>query len=72
MQLILSVKNTYFEPVIRMGDTFITSKNSNNEIHGYGIRNIINVVKKYKGNYIVKNDDLFFDFSMIIPNEKYE
>jgi len=71
-QLILSVKNTYFEPVIRMGDTFITSKNSNNEIHGYGIRNIINVVKKYKGNYIVKNDDLFFDFSMIIPNEKYE
>ena len=36
-------------------------------MHGIGIKNIIQIVEKYNGEYAIKNEDNEFSFSIIIP-----
>ena len=46
----------------------IWGKNKKNKrIHGYGIKNIINIVEKNEGHYNIECSDNEFCFSIIIP-----
>ncbi len=64
---ILSVKNTYRQPVIRQGDDFLTTKKYERSTHGIGIRNVIKVVNKYDGTYVIRDGDKEFYFSIMFP-----
>lgn len=65
--VVLSVRNTSFQPPIFENDEIKTSKNKNPEIHGVGIKNIIKVVEKYHGSYIIENKNQEFYFSIFMP-----
>ncbi|WP_083354572.1 sensor histidine kinase [Lachnobacterium bovis] len=58
--IILSVKNTFCQPVIRQGDDFLTSKDYERSSHGVGIRNVIKVVNKYGGTYVINDSNKEF------------
>lgn len=64
--VILSVKNTYTEPVIYENNEIKTSKKISPEEHGIGIKNIIKIVDKYNGSYVIESDNMEFFFSIII------
>ena len=63
--IVLSVKNTYAQPVHYINDEIVTSKIMNSEEHGVGIKNIINVVEKYNGTYVINSDNDEFIFSIM-------
>lgn len=69
-ELVISVRNTYQQPVIFRKDEFITTKKINSMEHGIGIRNVIHAVEKNNGFYKIdyKNDEFYF--SIVIP-ERY-
>lgn len=67
---IISVKNTYDGKLdIRDGE-IQTSKICNMDEHGIGIKNIIDVVTKYQGSYVIQNDKEEFYFSIILPDKE--
>ena len=63
--IVLSVKNTYVQPVQYINDEIVTSKTMNSEEHGVGIKNIINIVEKYNGTYVINSDNDEFIFSIM-------
>lgn len=66
-QIILSVHNSMeVIPDIQDGE-FITSKKEQAENHGIGLKNVKEVVEKYKGKYVIDYDETSFKISMIIP-----
>ena len=65
--IVLSVKNTCSHPIIYSGNEIKTSKKDEPEMHGIGIKNIIQIVEKYNGEYVIENKDDEFSFSIIIP-----
>lgn len=66
--VIISVKNTYDgELIIRDGE-IQTLKIQEIDKHGIGIKNIIDVITKYQGSYVIQNDEKEFYFSIIIPD----
>ncbi len=65
--IILSVKNTCNQPVIFEDGGIRTSKLKDSQEHGIGVKNIIAMIEKYDGYYVIKNNDLEFYFSIIIP-----
>lgn len=68
--IIISVKNTYDgELVISEGEIQTSKKNEIDE-HGIGLKNIIDIITKYQGFYVIQNDENEFYFSIIIPHEK--
>lgn len=66
--LIISVRNTYNGHLIVRNGEIQTSKDYQTDEHGIGIKNIIDVVTKYQGSYVIKTDELEFYFSIILPN----
>ena len=68
--IIISVKNTYNgELEIRDGE-IQSSKLTDNDEHGIGIKNIIDVIEKYQGSYTIQNDKEEFYFSIMLPDFK--
>lgn len=66
--VIISVKNTYNgELIIKDGEIQTSKKDEMNE-HGIGLKNIIDVITKYQGSYVIKNNKNEFYYSIIIPN----
>lgn len=66
-KIIISVKNT-FNHVIRYENGEIkTTKLSDVEDHGMGIKNIIRVIEKYNGLYVIDDSKKEFYFSIVIP-----
>lgn len=65
--VIISVKNTYNQPVVRKNGEIKTTKTVMPENHGIGIKNIIRVIEKYKGDYVIKDEDNQFYFAIILP-----
>lgn len=65
--VILSVKNTYSQPLIRENNEIKTNKNNHPENHGVGIKNIVKVIEKYHGSYIIDNSKQEFYFSIFLP-----
>ena len=50
-----------------MNGEFVTSKTQNIEEHGVGLKNVKDIIDKYKGRYVIDYDDNYFTFSSIIP-----
>ena len=66
--IILSVKNTCNQMIIYHNNEIATTKMINQDEHGVGIKNIIRIVEKYNGEYVIQNDeDLFNIFSNVLP-----
>ena len=65
--IFLSVKNTCSHPIIYSDNEIKTSKKDEPEMHGIGIKNIIQIIEKYNGEYVIKNENNEFSFSIIIP-----
>ena len=68
--VILSVKNTYRQPVVYADYEYKTSKVIMREEHGVGIKNIIRIVEKYGGEYSIRDENGEFYFSILIPIER--
>lgn len=67
-QVILAVKNTYAQPVVYEGGKIKTSKTASPEEHGVGIRNIIDVIERYHGAYVIQNNENEFYFSILFDD----
>ena len=54
---------------VKNGQTVVVfiRKKDEPEMHGIGIKNIIQIVEKYNGEYVIKNENNEFSFSIIIP-----
>ena len=65
--IILSVKNTCNQMIIYHNNEIATTKMINQDEHGVGIKNIIRIVEKYNGEYVIQNDEDQFYFSIFIP-----
>lgn len=63
---ILSVRNTYSRPIVFQQDELKTSKKDQPEEHGVGVKNIIKVVEKYNGSYVIQHDTGEFYISIIL------
>lgn len=66
---ILSIKNTYDGCIRYENNTIQTTKIGNRTNHGIGLQNVIHVIEKYKGDYIVEPGEHEFVFSAIIPQK---
>lgn len=63
---IISVKNSVPKGY-KFDKNHIVTNKINKRIHGYGIKNIINIVEKNEGHYNIECSDNEFCFSIIIP-----
>lgn len=68
--IIISVKNTYDGELVIKDGEIQTSKKDEIDEHGIGIKNIVDVITKYQGSYVIQNDENEFFFSIIIPQEE--
>lgn len=68
--IIISVKNRYNGMLIVQNGEIQTLKNNDTGEHGIGVKNIIEVVAKYQGSYVIRNDESEFYFSIILPLKK--
>ena len=67
--IILSVKNHYEEPLIKVEGGFLTTKRHGKNMHGVGIKNVLKVIDRYHGTYDIGTEDNIFSFSVLIPDE---
>lgn len=65
--MILSVKNTYNQQIKFDNNEIKTTKIVEPDEHGVGIKNIVRIVEKYGGEYVIQNDEDEFYFSIIMP-----
>lgn len=65
--VILSVRNTHENNLVFRDNDIQTSKETDMEEHGIGIRNIIQTIEKYGGSYVIRPDENEFYFSIVIP-----
>lgn len=65
--IIISVKNTFENALVYENGELQTTKLQTSEEHGIGIKNIIEVIMRYGGSYIIQNDSKEFYFSVFIP-----
>lgn len=66
--IIISVCNSSDHKVLMDDGKYKTTKIMDRNLHGYGIPNIIDVIQKYNGDYVIKNENGFFEFTIVIPN----
>lgn len=64
----IGVKNTYSNPILYDNGEIKSTKMAQTEEHGVGIKNIIEIIEKYNGSYVIKNNDKEFYFSIIISD----
>ena len=67
-QIAISVKNSLSKPPIKENERFLTGK-AIPEDHGIGIQNIMEVIERYKGHYVIDYGEDVFSFSILIPNK---
>lgn len=65
--VILSVRNTHENNLVFQNNEIQTSKETDMEEHGIGIRNIIQTIEKYGGSYVIRPEENEFYFSIVIP-----
>lgn len=65
--IIISVKNTFRYDIVHENGEIKSTKTSGVDEHGVGIKNIIKVIEKYGGSYIIEDKNKEFYFSIIIP-----
>lgn len=62
----IGVRNTFQTPVVYEHGEIKTTKTFRKEEHGTGIKNIIEVIEKYGGSYVINNKDGEFYFSIVL------
>ena len=65
--VVLSVRNTYGGKVVTERGRFVTTKPTDTEEHGIGIKNIRHVVKKYGGTCSVRYSGNDFYIALLFP-----
>lgn len=65
--IIIAVKNTFNYDVIYENGEIKSTKTSSVDEHGVGIKNVIKIIEKYDGSYVIEDKDKEFFFSIIIP-----
>lgn len=69
-QVVLGIRNTYQPEKLRKEkNEFITTKETEQENHGIGIKNVIEVIEKYHGTYIISPEKEMFGVFIMIPEE---
>lgn len=63
----IGVRNTFNNPIRYENGEIKSTKMLRTEEHGVGIKNIIDVIEKYNGSYVIKDDNEEFFFSIVIP-----
>lgn len=63
----IGVRNTFSSPILYENGEIKSTKLVRAEEHGAGIKNIIEVIEKYDGSYVIKENNQEFYFSIIIP-----
>ena len=66
-QIILSVKNSIADLPVSVDGELITTKEDKEDSHGIGMKNIVGVIEKYSGRYVIDFDEQWFSVSMSIP-----
>ena len=66
--LTLSMQNSYEGEIEKNGESYVTTKAQNKELHGIGIKNIIRIVDKYHGIYQFQHSDREFRVVVMIPD----
>lgn len=66
--IIIAVKNTFDQQIFYENGSIKTSKLSEIEEHGVGIKNVIRIIEKYSGSYIIQDKNNEFYFSIVIPS----
>lgn len=65
--IIIAVKNTFNYDVIYENGEIKSTKTSSLDEHGVGIKNVLKIIDKYDGSYVIEDKDKEFFFSIIIP-----
>ncbi|MCM1046961.1 MAG: GHKL domain-containing protein [Clostridiales bacterium] len=65
--IIVAVKNTFNYDVIYENGEIKSTKTSSVSEHGAGIKNVLKIVEKYGGSYVIEDKNKEFFFSIIIP-----
>lgn len=65
--IIIAVKNTFNYDVIYENGDIKSTKTTNVDEHGVGIKNVLKIIEKYDGSYVIENKNNEFYFSIIIP-----
>lgn len=63
---ILSVKNFYSHSLNINNDMFNTTKISNSDEHGIGLKNVIQIIEKYEGSYAISTENNEFEFTIMV------
>ena len=66
--VVIAVKNTFQHELHYENGEIKTTKLSRTEEHGVGIKNVIRIIEKYGGSYVIKEQDKEFLFSIVIPS----
>lgn len=66
-RIIIAVKNTFKYDVIYENGEIKSTKISNEDEHGAGIKNVLKIIEKYDGAYVIEDKNKEFLFSIIIP-----
>ena len=67
-KVIISVKNTYNDTIRYENGEIKTTKSLKPEEHGVGIKNVLKIIEKYSGSYVIQEQNEEFFFSIIIPS----
>ena len=65
--IIIAVKNTFNYDVVYENGEIKSTKISNVAEHGVGIKNVLKIIEKYDGAYVIEDKNKEFFFSIIIP-----
>lgn len=65
--IIIAVKNTFNFDIVYENGEIKSTKTSSTEEHGAGIKNVLKIIEKYGGSYVIEDKDKEFYFSVIMP-----
>ncbi|MCM1155837.1 MAG: GHKL domain-containing protein [Ruminococcus flavefaciens] len=65
--IIIAVKNTFHYDVVYENGEIKSTKTSGGDEHGVGIKNVLKIIEKYGGEYVIEDKNKEFSFSIIIP-----
>lgn len=70
--LVLSVRNTYDGVIKSREGVLLSTKEHAGQEHGIGVKNIIGIVEKYGGHYVIEPQSTEFIFSIMIPKADHK
>jgi len=66
-KVIIAVRNTFNYSLVYENGEIKSTKVANAEEHGIGIKNVLRIIEKYGGSYVIEDQNKEFYFSIIFP-----